>query len=224
MHIDDHYSDPPLLRRWHLIDGRPVCVLPAVEPWALPALDVAGIIAENAVVRTTVEIVEGYEAALRLSAGEEPPATVPSLDAETGEPVEVANPAHADWQAAVDLVSATDPTIVVLAKIRAGEPIDEDADGSPVYAEPDPLPADPFTDLESVPFQVAPLDGYRVLIQMELDQEVETLLAGMTPAARGEWERAKWWRRDNPVLGALAAALELSREEVNQLFRYAAQA
>lgn len=223
MHIDDHYSDPPLLRRWHLIDGRPVCALPAVEPWALPALDVAGIIAENAVVRTTVEIVEAYEAALRLSATEEPPETVTGSDPETGAPAQVENPDHVAWQAAIDLVAATDPTIVELAKIRAGEPIDEDAEGNPVYVEPDALPADPYSGMQPVPHAVTARQARVALAQAGMLPEIDAHIATLDAVEQEAVNRATVWERGSAFILAASAELDppLSVEEVNALFRFA---
>ena len=223
MRIDDHYSDPPLLRRWHLIDGRPVCPHPAVQPWALPALDVAGIIAENAVVRTMVEIVEAYEEALRLSALEEPPATLPGLDPETGELVDVANPAHAEWQSAVDLVAAADPTIVELAKIRAGQPIGEDGDGAPVYAVPDPIPADPYGALQPVPYAVTTRQARVALAQAGMLAEIDGHIAALDAVEQEAVTKAIVWERASAFIQAVSTELDppLSIDEINALFRFA---
>jgi hypothetical protein len=225
MQLKDYYSDPPLLRRWHLIDGWPVCPLPAVEPWALSDLDVAGIIAENAVVRATVEIVEAYEAALRLSNREEPPETAFGVDPETGEATEIANPDHVGWQAAVDLVAATDPTIVELVKIRAGEPIGEGEGGDPIYAEPDPMPVDAFSDLTPVPHAVTARQARVALTQAGMMAEIDAHIAQLEPVEQEAINKATLWVRDSAFIKEAAAELDppLPVEEINALFRFADQ-
>jgi hypothetical protein len=130
--IQDRYTNRhgEWLRVWTICDvsGQAHCVTDASLVADLTAQEVSDQEASNASVRAAIADVEAYEAALKLSAQDEPPATVIEYD-DAGDPLEVANPAHAEWVAAGDTVAAVSPETLTLAQKRAGTWVDPTLEG-----------------------------------------------------------------------------------------------
>lgn len=127
--ITDYYGDgDAFLRVWSIDDaGQARCAVDALVVADATAKQVTDQEAANAAVRASIEAVEAYEAALKLSAQDEPPATVTEYD-EQGEPSEVANPDHTAWVAAGETVANVSAETLELAQKRAGTWVDPEAE------------------------------------------------------------------------------------------------
>lgn len=222
--ITDH-TPGGFLRRWALLDGQARCPWTAVDPWRISDADAAAILAANATVRESIAAVTAYEDALHLLAGEEPPETIPGTDAE-GNPVTVANPDRPAWVAAQAVVANVTAETLALANRRAGVfPLDET--GEPIVPEPDAIPEDTVTLWEPVPASIPAFQGRIVLKAQGLYAGAVAAIAAipdaMTQAAAEEgFHGAGHWSRDSAAMAAIAAALDLTKEETNGLFRAAA--
>lgn len=129
--IQDYYQDGARIRVWSIDDaGQPRCLVDAPLVADLSSQEVSDQEAANASVRASIADVEAYEAALKLSAQDEPPATVTEYD-EQGEPSEVANPDHADWVAAGETVANVSAETLELAQKRAGTWVDPEEEEAP---------------------------------------------------------------------------------------------
>jgi hypothetical protein len=116
------------LRVWSIDSetGHALCAVDASLVADLTAQEVTDQEALNAAVKASIQAVEAYEAALKLSAQEEPPATVTEYD-EQGNPSEVTNPDHTAWVAAGQTVAGVSAETLTLAQKRAGTWVDPDA-------------------------------------------------------------------------------------------------
>jgi hypothetical protein len=75
-----------------------------------------------------------------------------------------------------------------------------------------------------VPASVTPVQARRALRAAGLyDTVVSTVAASTDPDIQDTWEYAGAWERNNPHINNLAVALGLSPEQVDDLFRVAAQ-
>lgn len=83
---------------------------------------------------------------------------------------------------------------------------------------PPPLPIPP-----AVPTVVSPFQARVALMRAGLMAQVEAIMANpeTDPETVAAWEYATEFRRDSPTLLALAGALGLSVEQVDELFRVA---
>ena len=75
----------------------------------------------------------------------------------------------------------------------------------------------------SVPFSITPRQCRIILSQQGLLSTVEAEIAGMDEPTRITWEYALEFRRDDPLLNALAVNLGLTSEQVDQFFIAASQ-
>jgi hypothetical protein len=129
--IQDRYDNRhgEWLRVWSIDDatGHALCAVDASLVADLTAQEISEQEAANATVRASIEAVEAYEAALKLSAQEEPPATVTEYD-EQGTPSEVTNPDHTAWVAAGVTVANVGADVLTLAQKRAGTWVDPEAE------------------------------------------------------------------------------------------------
>lgn len=102
-----------------------------------------------------------------------------------------------------------------------GKQITADENGFPVLIDPPPAP--PY-----VPQQVTNAQGAAALIQAGLWQPVLDYVDAMTdPTEKALAEvalhRTTHWQRTSPFLNAAAAALDLTSEQLDDLFRQAAE-
>jgi uncharacterized membrane protein len=126
--ITDYYDEGQYLRRWSVDEsGQAVCADDAFLVADLTAQEVSDQEAANAAVKASIEAVEAYEAALKLSAQDEPPATVTEYD-EQGEPSEVTNPDHTAWVEAGNIVANVSAETLELAQKRAGTWVEPEED------------------------------------------------------------------------------------------------
>lgn len=75
---------------------------------------------------------------------------------------------------------------------------------------------------DAIPAQVPPIisrfQAKAVLLQMELLDDVETLMTSASPIVKLAWENAIEFNRQSPSLLAMASALGLSSEQLDALF------
>ena len=83
----------------------------------------------------------------------------------------------------------------------------------PAPAQPQP-PAPP-----PVPLSITPLQARRALLAANLLDDVETLMESAPREARLAWEYAIEVRRDDVTLETMATALNLTSEQIDDLFR-----
>lgn len=74
-----------------------------------------------------------------------------------------------------------------------------------------------------VPEAVTPRQVRLLLLQQDLLADVEAMIAQQDEATRITWEYAQEFRRDNPLLGSLAASLGLTEAQIDEFFIAAAQ-
>jgi hypothetical protein len=74
-----------------------------------------------------------------------------------------------------------------------------------------------------VPKSITPRQCRLILLQQGLLSSVEAMIAGQDEATRIAWEYASEFRRDDPLLLALAQNLQLTSEQIDQFFIAAAQ-
>ena len=86
------------------------------------------------------------------------------------------------------------------------------------------VPPPPIPQAQPVPAEVSPAQAKTALYDAGLYSQVEAILAGTayTPM-RIWWDSALAWRLDNPYIHALAAELDLTDDQVEDLFRQAAK-
>ena len=120
MHSSDYYGGG-LLRRWVICEatGQARCFDDAVAVAGLSEGEVEAIEAANAAVHTAITAVESYEAALRLTAGDEPEQWIAGSD-EAGEPIQVENPTWTAWNAALAVIEGASEDTLALYQLRAG--------------------------------------------------------------------------------------------------------
>lgn len=83
-----------------------------------------------------------------------------------------------------------------------------------------PLPADPVAPV--VPQSVTPRQVRLLLLSQNLLSQVETIIAASDEATKITWQYASEFRRDDPLLEALAKQLGLTDEQVDGFFVAAA--
>lgn len=81
---------------------------------------------------------------------------------------------------------------------------------------------DPATLPPPVPDSVTPRQVRILLLQQGLLASVEAMIASQDEATRITWEYALEFRRDDPLLNALAVSLNLSDAQIDQFFIEAA--
>ena len=81
---------------------------------------------------------------------------------------------------------------------------------------------EPELQIEPVPDRVTPLQMRRALTQAGLRAQVETYVYTLDQDAQDAWEYATEIRRDSSFIAAGAIALDLSSEQLDELFRTAA--
>ena len=69
-----------------------------------------------------------------------------------------------------------------------------------------------------VPQIISRFQAKAVLLQMELLDDVETLMASASPIVKLAWENAIEFNRQSPSLLAMSSALGLSSEQLDALF------
>jgi len=118
--MTDYYGKG-LLRRWTICEatGQARCFDDAVRIADLSEGEVEAIETANAAVHEAIAAVEAYEAALRLTAGDEPEQWITGND-EAGEPIEVENPAWTAWTAALAVIEGVSEETLALYQLRAG--------------------------------------------------------------------------------------------------------
>ncbi len=77
-------------------------------------------------------------------------------------------------------------------------------------------------ELGPVPESISPRQARLALLAAGLLDAAEAAVNQAGPVAKIYWEYAVEWRRDEPVLIQLAAALGLTPEQLDDLFRQAA--
>lgn len=80
-----------------------------------------------------------------------------------------------------------------------------------VFTSPPPLPP-------PVPQEVTDLQARLALIAAGKLAAVEAAVAGADEATKAWYDRALMWRRDSPIIAALAPALGLSSSDLDALF------
>ncbi|HYE48581.1 MAG TPA: hypothetical protein VEB20_03250 [Azospirillaceae bacterium] len=128
--MKDTYRDGRLVCRWSLVDGYPRCIAAPLDVTTATQAEIAGQIAVNRAVRAKAAEADAYEAAQRLAATDEPPATILEYDAD-GVGVPVPNPAWEAWSAAGALLQGASPELLHLVRTRA-DALERDGDGNPV--------------------------------------------------------------------------------------------
>lgn len=73
-----------------------------------------------------------------------------------------------------------------------------------------------------VPASVTPRQVRLLLLSQNLLAQVETIIAASDEATKISWEYASEFRRDDPLLLALATQLELTSQQVDEFFIAAA--
>lgn len=82
---------------------------------------------------------------------------------------------------------------------------------------------DPATLPPPVPYSITPRQCRLILSQQGMLASVEQTIAGMDEATRITWEYALEFRRDDPLLNALAVNLGLTSEQIDAFFIAATQ-
>lgn len=103
--------------------------------------------------------------------------------------------------------------------------LDGQAAGRMIAAGPDGLPmlVDPPAVGQPVPEVVSRFQARAALHHAGLLPQAEAAVADADPITRIAWQDAQEWRRDSPTIASIAAALGLTSEQVDDLFRAAAQ-
>lgn len=210
--MDDYVGTPARLCIWHVVNGAPFCFV--VEPWAIASDEVDAIIAANVTARTLMSDVLALAATRRLIGAEEPPPMIDQVDPETGAVAQVENPDHIVWAAAPGLVAAADPEVTRQLALRAGEDV-----------ELDELPANPYSDLQPVPYAITARQARVALAQAGIMAEIDAHIATLDAVEQEAVNRATVWVRDSAFILAASAELDppLSVTEINALFRFADQ-
>ncbi len=73
-----------------------------------------------------------------------------------------------------------------------------------------------------VPQVVTPLQARRAINAANLRTAIEAAVAAADQDTKDAWEYATEIRRDNPIIAAMAASLNLTGEQIDDLFRAAA--
>ena len=73
-----------------------------------------------------------------------------------------------------------------------------------------------------VPESITPRQVRLLLLQQNMLDQVETMTKSQDRATQITWEFASEFRRDNPLLGALATNLGLTQQQIDQFFISAA--
>ena len=120
MHSSDYYGGG-LLRRWTICEatGQARCFDDAVRMADLSEGEIEAIETANTAVHTAIAAVEAYEAALRLTAADDPEQWVTGSD-EAGEPAQIENPAWTAWQDALEVIEGVSGDTLALYQLRAG--------------------------------------------------------------------------------------------------------
>ena len=94
---------------------------------------------------------------------------------------------------------------------------------SPPEPEPD-FPPEPEPETPLVPVSITPRQCRLLLLQVNLLDQVEAIVAQQSRAVQLAWEYATEFRRDDPLLLTLAGSsgLNLSSEQLDQFFIQAA--
>lgn len=79
-----------------------------------------------------------------------------------------------------------------------------------------------ITAIVPVPASVTPRQVRLLLLSQNLLSQVEAIIAGSDQATQITWQYASEFRRDDPLLAALATQLGLSSEQIDQFFISAA--
>lgn len=102
----------------------------------------------------------------------------------------------------------------------AGLAIEPDEAGYPVLSAPTPTP-------HGVPVSVTPRQGVEMLIEADLYDSVVAYLDSIPgkegEKARNRFARASEFRRDDPLVIAIATAQGMTSEQIDQMFIDAAQ-
>lgn len=83
---------------------------------------------------------------------------------------------------------------------------------------------EPAPKLPPVPESVTPMRAKLALLQYGLLDAAEATIAQANPAIRIMWSNALEFRRDDPAVNAVGAALKLTSSQMDDLFRAAASA
>ncbi|MCB5411772.1 hypothetical protein [Pseudogemmobacter faecipullorum] len=75
---------------------------------------------------------------------------------------------------------------------------------------------------QPVPAVISPYQAHMALLDAGLLADAELAVAAFGPAAVIAWDKATEWRRDSPTIAAIAEALDLTSDQVDDLFRAAA--
>jgi hypothetical protein len=123
-----------------------------------------------------------------------------------------------------DAVEITAEAHVALMTAQAqGAVIQPDANGNPVAVFPDPPTAAEVLAAERAGMVVSRFQARAALFNAGLLAGIEAAVAAADPFTQIAWADATEFRRNSPTIAALAAALELPDETLDQLFRDAAQ-
>lgn len=99
--------------------------------------------------------------------------------------------------------------------------LDDDAPVGPGFTYDGETFAEPVI-VTPAPASVTPLQIRKALRQVGLKEAVDAMLANVPEEVAEEWEYATAIDRDNPTLQAAAQGLQMSEEQVDDLFRLAA--
>jgi len=107
-----------------------------------------------------------------------------------------------------------------LTSIRTGETVERDYIPSTNDRQP-PTPEEVLA-AERATMRVSRFQARAAMLQSGLLDAAEAIVAAADPLTRLAWADAVEWRRSSPTVARLADALDLSPEEVDDLFRAAA--
>jgi hypothetical protein len=224
--MSDTYGN--FLRRWSLTAaGTFDCVHDAVDVTLIPAETRAAIEAHNAALHAARADVGAFEAALRLRAGEQPFRDETYLD-EDGEERTRWSDAYRAWWDAGQAVEAVSPAIAALARLRAGEPEEGDADlvAAEWNDEPEVVIDPAMIERQKMP-ELEPYQFDAVLDLAELravaDAAIEAIENPVEKiVARSRKALSKKYLRLDPLFRDLTSAAELPDEQVDALWEWAA--
>lgn len=224
--MSDLYGN--LLRRWSLTEAGSIeCVHDAVDVTLISPEDRSAIEAHNAALHAAMAAVGAYEAAQRVLEPEEPH-TQPVLDDEGEEIGTEPTPAYAAWTAAQLVLSEATAEITALARMRAGEPEEGDAQlVADAWSEAPDVSIDPAMIARQQMPALLPYQFAAVLDLAELRSVATAAVAAIEnpveqTVARCRMDLSQRYERLDPLFRQLSAAAELPDEQVDALWAWAA--
>lgn len=97
------------------------------------------------------------------------------------------------------------------------------ATGERTISEYVPSPNDGGDVITQVPATISRFQARAALMDAGLLADVELAIAGASPIVQLAWAEATEWRRDSPTMAEIGSLLGLTSEQIDDLFRAAAQ-